>query len=213
MTRFVLCTLTIATLLMASACSDPAADKSKAVTGTATQPAPATAGKGQKFVFSQDNSKVEFVGSKVTGSHNGSFEKHSGAVDLVNNKPEESQVTVNIQMDSVKTDADNLTTHLKSPDFFDVATYPTATFASTAIKAGGDKGATHTITGNLELHGVKKSISFPATVKVEGDTVLVNSEFAINRKDFGVNYPGKVNDLIRDDVVLKLNIRAEREKK
>ncbi len=213
MTRFVLFLFVVVTLFMASACSDPAADKSKAVTGTATQPAPTTAGKGVKYVFSQDNSKVDFIGSKVTGSHNGSFEKHSGAVDLVNNKPEESQVTVIIQMDSVKTDADGLTNHLKSPDFFDVATYPTAAFTSTEIKAGGDKGATHTITGNLDFHGVKKSISFPATIKIEGDAVLVNSEFALNRKDFGVNYPGKVNDLIRDDVVLKLNIRAEREKR
>ena len=64
----------------------------------------------------------------------------------------------------------------------------------------------------FELHGVKKTISFPATVNVADDAVTAKSEFSINRKDFGINYPGKVNDLIRDDVLIKLDIRAPRKK-
>jgi polyisoprenoid-binding protein YceI len=100
--------------------------------------------------------------------------------------------------------------HLKSPDFFDVAKFPKATFTSTSIKAGGEKGATHTVTGNLELHGVKKSISFPATIKVAGDAVDANASFGINRKDFGVNYPGKADDLVKDEILLTLTIHAQK---
>ena len=66
------------------------------------------------------------------------------------------------------------------------------------------------MTGNLELHGVTKSIKFPATVKASGDSVEVDAEFAINRKDFGVVYPGMPDDLIKDDVLLKLHVRAHR---
>jgi polyisoprenoid-binding protein YceI len=99
--------------------------------------------------------------------------------------------------------------HLKSPDFFDVAQFPTATFTSTAIKAGAEGGATHTVTGTLDLHGVKKSITFPATIAVGADTVSVKSEFAINRKDFNIVYPGKPDDLIKDEVLLKLDIAAK----
>ena len=66
------------------------------------------------------------------------------------------------------------------------------------------------MTGNFQLHGVTKSITFPATVKAGGDTVDVDAEFAINRKDFGVVYPGMPDDLIKDEVLLKLHIHARR---
>jgi hypothetical protein len=42
--------------------------------------------------------------------------------------------------------------------------------------------------------------------------VTVKSEFAINRKDFGIVYAGKADDLIRDDVVIHLDLRAPRQK-
>jgi polyisoprenoid-binding protein YceI len=62
----------------------------------------------------------------------------------------------------------------------------------------------------LQLHGVTKSISFPTTIKVGGGGVEVDAEFAINRKDFGIVYPGMPDDLIRDDVLLRLHIRANK---
>jgi polyisoprenoid-binding protein YceI len=117
-------------------------------------------------------------------------------------------VSITIDMNSVQTDAAKLTDHLKTADFFDVAKFPEAKFVSTEIKPGGDRGASHTITGNLTMHGVTKAVSFPATIAVTPDTATVDSNFAINRKDFGVNFAGKTDDLIRDDVVLKLSIRA-----
>ena len=147
------------------------------------------------------------MGSKVTGSHNGSFEKFSGTIDYTG-ETEKSVVNINIETASVKTDADGLTKHLQTPDFFDVAKYPQATFVSTEIKPGGDKGASHTVTGNLQLHGVTKSITFPATIAVEPAAITVNSTFAINRKDFGINYAGGADNLIRDEVVMKLTVRA-----
>jgi len=99
---------------------------------------------------------------------------------------------------------------LKSPDFFDVEKFPKAKFVSTAIKAGGDNGATHTVTGNLELHGVTKAITFPAQIKVDPDAVSVVAEFSINRKDFSIVYPGMPDDLIKDDVLLKLSLHAKK---
>ena len=65
------------------------------------------------------------------------------------------------------TDTPDLTKHLKTADFFDVAKYPEATFVSTAIKPGGEKGASHTVTDNLTLHGATKSITFPATIAAD----------------------------------------------
>src|SRR4026209_2071815 len=200
----------VAGVMLMSACSDPAADKTKAVTGEATKVAsPAAAAQGQKYLITPQNSKIEFVGSKVTGKHNGSFGDFSGQVDY-SGTPENSRVNITIKTDSIETDTPDLTTHLKTADFFDVAKFPEASFVSTAIKAGGENGASHTVTGNLTLHGVTKSITFPATINVTPDAATVESTFSINRKDFGINYAGQADNLIRDDVVLKLTIRASK---
>ncbi len=67
-------------------------------------------------------------------------------------------------------------------------------------------GATHEITGDLTLHGITKSISFSATVQTDSSSAKGNAEFTINRKDFNIIYPGKPDDLIKDDVLLKLEL-------
>jgi polyisoprenoid-binding protein YceI len=110
----------------------------------------------------------------------------------------------------VVTDEPDLTKHLQTPDFFDVAKFPKANFVSTKIEPSAASGTTHTITGNFDLHGIRKSISFPATIQVTPTSVSVVSEFAINRKDFGLVYPGKADDLIKDGVVIKLNLNVPR---
>ncbi len=210
MYRFTSLAILLFISVLAVACADPTADKPKAATGTASEPSASKPAGSETLTISPDTSKVEFVGAKVTRSHNGSFSKFSGTIDLVSDKLENSRVTVEIDTASISADDDKLTAHLKSPDFFDVAKFPRATFVSTEIKPGGEGGATHTITGNLEMHGVKKAITFPATIEVTSDAVTVKSEFAINRKDFGILYPGMQDDLIRDDVLMKLSINAPR---
>lgn len=205
-----------ATLSLFSACANPADNAPKAVVSEAAPPIASSAipdtvtAKGNKLSFAADSSTIDFVGSKVTGVENGSFKKFTGSIDLVEGKPEKSRVEVTIDLNSVETKVGKLTEHLKSPDFFDVAKFPNAAFASTEIKAGGEKGASHTVTGTLDLHGVKKSVSFPATINITDDAVTVASEFAINRKDFGIVYAGKADDLIRDEVLLKLSVKAPR---
>ena len=102
---------------------------------------------------------------------------------------------------------------LRSADFFDVEKFPKASFRSTKIEADTAKSADgYIVTGDFSLHGVTKSISFPATIKAGPDSVYVDAEFAVNRKDFGIVYTGTADDLIRDDVVIRLNLRAPRKK-
>ena len=200
----------IAALLFVSACANPASDKPKAVVGEATNASSSPVAAAQKYVITPENSKIEFIGAKVTGHHNGSFKKFSGTVDYAG-QIENSRVSITIDSSSLETDTPDLTKHLKTADFFDVAKYPTATFESTAIKPGGEKGATHTVTGNLTMHGQTKSVSFPATIAVSSGEVTVESSFAINRKDFGISYAGAPDNLIRDDVALSLHVKATKQ--
>src|SRR5262245_32716459 len=197
--------------LIVYGCSDPTANKPKANT-SAPQAETAPSGPAEQLAITPENSKVEFVASKVTRTHHGSFQKFTGTIDLVPNSVENSKVTLDIDTNSVVTDDPGLTKHLMTPDFFDVAKFPKATFTSTKFEAGNAQNASHTVTGNFELHGIKESISFPATIAVTPVDVAVSTEFAINRKDFGLVYPGKADDLIRDGVVIHLTVRVPRKK-
>jgi len=207
-----------ATLFLA-ACEDPAANKPKATT-TNTNAAPASTNtgnaaprQGEALAINNENSKVSFTGSKVTGKHEGGFNKFTGTINLVNGKAEESSVKVDIEANSIYTETPDLTKHLQTADFFDVEKFPKASFSSTSIVPDAEKGAgNYTVTGDFELHGVKKSITFPATISVTDSEVTVNSEFSINRKDFGILYAGKSDDLIRDLVAIKLDLKAARKK-
>lgn len=202
-----------------TACEDPAANKPKATTSepSANKPAnsantAAPAAKGEALALTAENSKVLFTGSKVTGKHEGGFKAFSGTINLVNGKPDESNVSVDIDTASIFSDDPKLTDHLKSADFFDVAKFPKATFKSAKITPDAKDGATHSVTGDLELHGQTKSITFPATINVADDSVSVKAAFSINRKDFGIIYAGKTDDLIRDDVVITLDLKTVRKK-
>jgi len=194
-----------------AACSNPASNKPAAKVGDAATPTNSPKSVAtETLAITPENSKIEFVASKVTRSHQGAFKQFSGSIGLAADSVANSSVTIDIETASVVVDDPDLTAHLKTPDFFDVAKFPRAKFTSTKIEgAGGDN---YTVTGNFELHGVTKSISFPATVKVAADAVAVNAEFAINRKDFAIVYAGKADDLIRDQVVIKLDLRVPRKK-
>jgi polyisoprenoid-binding protein YceI len=214
--------LFLAAAVILTACPNPAKDKPKADVApapaptapaepkpAAEKPAPPTLS-GTKYAFSEAGSSLGWIGAKVTASHEGSFQKFSGTIGLVDNDATKSGVAVQIDMGSITTaDSPKLLGHLKGPDFFDVEKFPTATFTSTAIKAAGEGAATHKVTGTLDLHGVQKSITFPATITASADAVTVKAEFSINRKDFNIVYPGKPDDLIHDEVVLKLDITAK----
>lgn len=209
MRRYAISILPLVFALVNWGCSDPAANKPQANVSAPQQETGAT-GATEHLKISPENSKVEFVASKVTRSHNGSFKQFSGTIDLVPNSLENSKVTIDIDTNSVEADDPGLTRHLMTPDFFDVTKFPKANFSSTKIEAGNAQSATHTVTGNFDLHGVKKSINFPATIAATATEVTVNSEFSINRKDFALVYPGKADDLINDRVVIRLSLKVPR---
>ncbi|MDC0741948.1 YceI family protein [Polyangium mundeleinium] len=215
--RFVVLAAAVPALLSLAACEDPAKDKPKATVAPAssaqaeTKPA-TTAATTETLDVDATASTVGFIGSKVTGKHEGKFEKLAGKITLADGKAEGGKISFEVETASVKTDAADLDKHLKNADFFDVEKFPKATFTSTEIKAGGTNGATHTITGDLDLHGVKKSITFPVTITIAADAATGTAEFSINRKDFNITIAGKPDDLIRDDVLLKLTLKAPRKK-
>ena len=123
----------------------------------------------------------------------GTFDDFSGSFTYDPDKPKSWQCEAVIQAKSINTGNEQRDDHLRNPDFFDVATYPTITFESTAVHLNGDgKG---TLKGNLTMHGVTKEIE----LDLELVGLLPNSPFGdsragftatgkLDRKDFGLSW-------------------------
>jgi len=77
-----------------------------------------------KFNLSGDNTKVTFIGTKPQGKHVGGFKTVTGTASYNGKDPTTLQFDVDIDMNSIYTDTEKLTNHLKSPDFFDVKNNP-----------------------------------------------------------------------------------------
>jgi polyisoprenoid-binding protein YceI len=168
----------------------PAAEPPPAEPAAPAAPAEAPAGAWKMDAAST----IEWVGAKVTKDHPGGFKVLNGHATVADGKL--SAATVTIDLNSLFSDNEKLTVHLKDADFFDVAKFPSSTFTITSVDAG-------TVKGTLDLHGVQKEISFPATVEVTEAGARIQAEFTLNRKDFGIAYAGKPDDLIRDEVLVK----------
>lgn len=196
--------LTVAAALLLAGCSNPADNVTEASVNEAGEAPTETVAGAKAFTFAPA-SKIEFTGSKVTGSHDGGFRTFSGKLMVADGELVAPGSRIEIDMNSLWSDTDRLTGHLKSADFFDVQKFPTSVFTATSIEKTGDS---YTITGNLDLHGVSKQISFPADVQVSDEQVTLKAEFFIKRFDFDIEFRGKPDDLIRDEVVIRLDVTA-----
>jgi polyisoprenoid-binding protein YceI len=159
-------------------------------------------------------SPIEFIGTKPGGKHVGGFASITVALRPVPAKDEDftrCKIDVVIDTDSLWSDTPKLTGHLKSPDFFDVKKYPTAKFVSKSIQAEKSGDSTHKITGDLTLHGTTKAITIPAKVAVTPEGVNIDSQFTINRHDFGISYgKGKINDEIQIKAAIKAALSVKK---
>lgn len=164
----------------------------------------------QRLQLSPASSRIEFTGRKVTASHTGHFERFTGTLDLDPARLENTRVAVTIEINSISVEPARLRNHLLTADLLDSTRFPTATFTSTSIQPNPTNDTTHTITGNLALHGQTRSVSFPARLNVTPTAATATAEFTINRRDFGIVYPGMPDDLIHDNVTIKLTLNAPR---
>jgi polyisoprenoid-binding protein YceI len=132
-----------------------------------------------------------------------------GTIVIDDAKPDNSKVNATIHTDTLATGLADLDEHLKSPLFFDVKQFPTATFVSNKVKMTGK--STATVTGMLTLHGITKPVTLNVTLNKEAINPISNKPSVgfsatakLNRSDFGITtlLPG-----LSDEVVL--DIQAE----
>ena len=114
-------------------------------------------------------------------------------------------------MESTWSDAEKLTSHLKNEDFFNVAKYPEAVFELKSV-TGAQEGTTRTLVGDLDFHGVRKQLEIDADVTEKDGVLSIQSEFSLDRFAFDIVYPGKKDNLIKQNVLVSIDITAKPEK-
>jgi polyisoprenoid-binding protein YceI len=162
------------------------------------------------------HSTVEFsVRHMMVTTVKGQFQKVKGTVELDEKDPNKSTVEVSIETASIDTREAKRDAHLKSPDFFDAAKFPTLTFKSTKIEKAG-KGK-FKLTGDLSMHGITKSV----VLAVEGPSASIKDPYGrtvrgvmatgkLDRKDWGMTWNKALDSggfVVSDEV--KLDINAE----
>lgn len=139
----------------------------------------------------------------------GNFNHFSATITT--SSPDFSGATVELtaEIASIDTDNEQRNTHLKSPDFFDAAKYPTLTFKSRSFEKTGDKQ--YKVTGDLTMHGVTKPVTLEAVLNGTTTNPMSQKETAgfritgvIKRSDFGIA-PSMPDAMISDEVQLVAN--------
>jgi polyisoprenoid-binding protein YceI len=152
----------------------------------------------------------------ITGNASGV----SGTLTVDPAKPEATKGSIVIDAKTLSVENAMMKEHMLGKDWLDVATHPTITFTVTGIEGVKQEADTvsATVKGKFSLKGVEKEISVPAKVtllkdklgarsggKMQGDLLVVRTEFTIKRSDYGVN-PKAPADKVADEIVINLAI-------
>lgn len=138
-------------------------------------------------------SSVKWLAKKVTGEHSGTIGIKEGNLVVENGKVTGGKVVIDMNsiVDVDLTDAGynaKLIGHLKSDDFFAVATFPTAELVINKVESNGNN---HTFTGNLTIKGVTNPASFTATATTDGKSTVYKGTLTIDRSKYNIKYGSK----------------------
>ena len=131
----------------------------------------------------KSQSAISFQGNSNIIDHEGKFPVYDTEVTLDATEPanlEKAKITAEVDLTATEVDAPVLQGHLQKADFFDVENHPKATFVSTSIVSKGDN--MYTVTGDLMIKGVTKSITFDAEIT----DAYLTAAFEVARQDFGI---------------------------
>lgn len=149
----------------------------------------------------------------------GQFNKFSGSVSMEDSDFTKAVVSFQAETSSINTNNVDRDGHLKSPDFFDVAKFPTLSFSSTKITK---KDENHFImTGDLDMHGVTKEVNLNIELLGTGENMnhqkVMSFEASgfIDRKDFGLNWNATLDKgeiVVSDNVEMDISVELVSDK-
>ncbi len=173
----------------------------------------------ETFQFDKSHTTVGFQVRHIFTMLSGRFTDYTGTIQVDRARPESSTVEFTIQATSIDTAEPRRDQHLRSADFFDVATHPTITFKSTSVKPNGKDS--FLVTGDLTMRGVTRQLTLPVTLLGEGKDPMGNEKMGLetsvtlNRKDFGLAWNRALETgamLVGEEVKVQIAIEANKAK-
>ncbi|WP_156923475.1 YceI family protein [Burkholderia sp. WSM2232] len=139
----------------------------------------------------------------------GKFRKFSAQLSFDPAKPTAGSASVSIDTRSYDLGADDYNKQAQGKEWFDSATYPAATFVSSAIApAGGDQ---YKITGKLTIKGKSQTVVVPVTIASQGSSQTFDGSLPIRRSQFDVGTgEWKDTSVVADEVVIKFHLVASK---
>jgi polyisoprenoid-binding protein YceI len=143
-------------------------------------------GAQQKYTADTDKTKLEWMGEKVTGKHEGVISLQSGWLSWNNNKIQSGEFIIDMNSITSNDNLEKLVAHLKSDDFFGVEKFPTAKLIITG-STSFEKG-TATVTGNLTIKGTTNPVEFKAAYQKKDEGSWFFANIVIDRTKYNVRY-------------------------
>ncbi len=141
-----------------------------------------------------EKSKIDFVGHKADGSHKGGFKKFELVVKADFVDPAKSSLKITIDAESLWSDDDKLTEHLRNEDFFNVTKHPKISFESSKIVHSVEPGKSK-IVGKLTMLGKTEDVEVPVEIEITDENLKIVAKFKIDRTKWGMSYgKGKINN-------------------
>jgi polyisoprenoid-binding protein YceI len=131
------------------------------------------------------DSHIGFIGKQGGESFEGSFKSFTAAIDFDPAHPEEGKITASIDIKGVTAGSSDRDDNMPSSDWFDIAQFPKAEFATTGIRAGSSPSC-YEASGALTIKGVSKDVTLPFCLIKEGDHSRARGRLILSRADYGV---------------------------
>lgn len=152
----------------------------------------ANPGKGDNtFTIDTQNSKLVWVGKKVTGEHTGTVPISGGTLVWSDNKLKSGSFDIDVKNLTVTDLTDKeynakLVGHLKNDDFFAVDKFPKANFVISSVTPKG--GDNYEIAGKLTIKGITNEVKFPAVVRVDKARLTAQAKIAVDRTKYNIKF-------------------------
>mgnify|MGYP001820422593 CR=1 FL=1 len=172
------------------------------------------------YIANTEKSMIAWKGFKPTAAHNGTIAIKQGKLNVSDNAIESGRFTNDMRSIVVsdipveKEGNAKLSGHLKGADFFDIETYPNASFEVTSIET--EDGQT-ILSGNLTMKDATNNISFPVSTEIkDGKLTLTSETFSIDRSKWNIKHGSKSffdnlgDKFINDEIELKVNLAADK---
>ncbi len=147
--------------------------------------------------------------STLAGDYTLAFSRYRSEVHAARDNPARSRLWLQLDTRSLSANSKLVARAARSRAFLDVARFPRACFVTARVARDPDRPQAYLVRGVLRLHGVSRGLALPVRIARSGSHFVVFSKFPLDRRLFNIRAPGVLDDMVDDEVAVRLQLVAE----